>query len=191
MAYEFWGPSTKPWGFGIAYEILQFVNGTHFEYLDNALYFPLACELDERGHYISTTFYPSQTKYKAHGNCSTFFFHDPIAKTQDLYVVPPPGPDPVESDGVVEDLHQRILNKTYSFPLESDYYCVSLRMRSPVFETSQAFMVMSKYEAAQFSGLTIKIAAKGIDLNISGEWVEWFYENIRLNEAKKSWISPS
>ena len=184
MAYEFWGPSTRPWGFGLAYEILQLVNGTHFKYLDNALYIPLACELDERGRYISTTFYASQTKYKAHGNCSTFYIHNPIAKTQDIYIVPPPGPDPVESDGIVEDLRQRILNNTYSFPLESDYYCVSLRLKSPVFETSQAFMVMSKHEAAQFTGLKINIVGNGINLNISGEWVEWFYETIRLDVAK-------
>jgi hypothetical protein len=184
MAYEFWGPSTRPHGFGLGYEILQLVNGTHFEYLDNALYIPLACELDERGHYISTTFYPSQTKYKAHGNCSIFHFHNPIAKTQNLYAVPPPNPNPMEYDAVIEDLRQRLLNKTYSFPLESDYYCISLRLRSPVFETSRAHMVMTKHEAAQFSGLNIKIINEGINIEISGEWVEWFYETIRLDTAK-------
>lgn len=185
MGCEFWGPSSRPWGFGFAYEILHLVNGTHFKYLDNALYIPLACEFNEHGRYMSTTFYPSQTKYKAHGNYSIFYVHDPIAKTENIYGVPPPGPDPAQSNVVVEDLRQRLLNNTYSFPLESDYYCVSLRLRSPVFETSGAAKVMSKHEAAQFTGLTINIVGKAIKLKISGEWVEWFYETIRLAEAKK------
>ena len=182
MAYEFWGPSTRPWGFGFAYEILQLVNDTHFKYLDNTLYIPLACELDEHGHYISTTFGASQTKYKAHGNYSFFYVHNPISKTHDIYGVPPPGPGPVESDevdGVVEDLRQRIRNDTLSFPYESDYYCVSVRLRSPVFETSRAFMVMSKHEAAQYFGLNLNIVDNGINLQINGEWVEWFYETVR------------
>jgi len=88
MAYEFWGPSTREWNFGFAYEILQLVDGTHFKYLDNALFIPIAFELDERGRYISGKFSAPQVKYKADGNCSTFFIHDPIMKTEDIYIVP-------------------------------------------------------------------------------------------------------
>ena len=181
MAYEFWGPSTRPWGFGGAYEILYLVNGTHFKYLDNALYIPLACDLDERGRYIGTTFCASQFKYKADGNWSTFHINDPIARAQTIFNVPPPGPEPIETDGVIEDLRQRVQNRTYAFPFESDYYCFSLRLKSPVFETSRAFMVMPKHEAAQFSGLNINVVGDGININISGEWVEWYYKTIRLD----------
>jgi hypothetical protein len=184
MAYEFWGPSTKPWGFGFAYEILQLVDGTHFKYLDNALFIPIACDLDERGRYLRFRFCASQIKYKADGNCSTFYIHDPIKKTEDIYIVPPPGPDPVEADGVTEDLRQRILNKTYSYPLESDYYCFSLRLRSPVFETSRAFTIIRKDETQLGGLLKINIVGKAFELEISREMVEWFYDNIRADVAR-------
>lgn len=54
-----------------------------------------------------------------------------------------------------------------------------------MFETSRAFMVMFKHEAAQYIGLNLNIVDNGINLQINGEWVEWFYETIRLDVAKK------
>jgi hypothetical protein len=190
MGLEFWGTSTAQWGFGFAYEILQLVNGTHFKYLDNALYIPIDCELDEHGRYICSNYYASTIKYKAHDNYSGFYVFNPIAKSQNIYCVPPPGPEPVQSDRVVEDLRQKILNNTHSFPFESDYYCVSLRLRSPVFETSNALVVMSKHDADQFNGFRINIVNTAIEVNITGKWVEWFYETVRLAEDKKKGTSP-
>lgn len=46
-------------------------------------------------------------------------------------------------------------------------------------------MVMFKHGAAQYIGLNLNIVDNGINLQINGEWVEWFYETIRLDVAKK------
>ena len=183
MAYEFWDPSTKQLGFGCAYEILQLVDGTHFKYLDDALFIPIAFDLDDRGRYLGVKFCASQVKYKAQGNCSTFYIYDPIKNAQEVYTIPPPGPYPVEAESATEQLRQHVVNETFSFPFESDYYCCSFRLRSPTFETTKAFFVARKDEA-KIHGVRINIEEHAIGIDVSREWVEWMFNYVRTRETE-------
>ncbi|NOS78441.1 MAG: hypothetical protein HOP35_10895 [Nitrospira sp.] len=179
MSYEMWGPSTKQWGFGHAYEILRLVDGRRFEYLDDTLYLPIGIELDEHGRYLRSKFGTAFFKYQAHGNCSIIHVHNPTTSNQEVDIITPPGREPAQAEEVTRDLSQRISNEGYSYPFESAFYCHIYQLKSPNFVSPQFFSVIPKEEVG-FPGYGVKvdIGKEAISVEIKREWAEWSYKTI-------------
>jgi len=189
MHYEMWGPSTKPWGFGHAYEILRLVNGKRFEYLDDTLYLPFGVELDEHGHYLRTKLGEEFFKYNAHGNYSVLHFHNPSTLHQRMDILTPPGIAIPEADEFTRNLTQRINKReySYSYPLESAFYCMIYQFKSPDFVTPPYFSVIPKEEVG-FPGWGVKIDIgddQFFKIEVKHGWAEWSYKVIREAEGKR------
>ncbi len=180
---EMWGPSTRALGFGFGYEILQWVNGTRFEYIDNALYIPLTFELDDQGHFLKREFGSSFYKYEAHDNCSVLYIYDPIAHKQDRHVITPPGR---HSEQIADELCQRIVKPT-PYPFESDYYCISIRLKGLAFVTPPSLFFIIARDESQRPGAPCRIDPSKADeiwISYDRKWVEWMYDTIRADMNK-------
>jgi hypothetical protein len=77
MRPEMLGTTNKSQGFGFAYELLCLVDGQHFEYVNNVLYYAIIWELDETGRYLGGGFHGPVYKYEAHGNLTAVYTFDP------------------------------------------------------------------------------------------------------------------
>ena len=178
MRSEMLGPTTRPLGFGFAYEILWLVDGQRFAYVDNVLYFAITCELDEFGNFLRSEFSGSVYKYEAHGNFTAVYVYNPSARHQDRHVITPVG---LHSKQEADDLLRRIAKPEYPFPFSSDHYCVFLRLKAPNYLSPPVVMTFGK-GAAQPDQIIDASEPNALSLRVSPEMVEWMYKAIREDQ---------
>jgi hypothetical protein len=176
MWSEMFGPTTKPQGFGFAYEVLCLVDGQRFEYLNNVLYFAITCELDGSGKYMRGGFSGPVYKYEAHGNFTGLYVYDPSTRTQSRYVVPPVG---LYSEQAETELLQRMAKPQYRpFPFDSDHYCAFVLLKAPNFSCPPTSMYFGR-KAAQVHKIIDISKPNEISLKVPPDMVERMYRAIQ------------
>jgi hypothetical protein len=158
--------------FGHAYEVLKFIEGRGFEYIDNVLYFVVSCRFDSDGRYVSHRLLGSFIKYEV---------RDDFAIVSSW---------PVNgSTGVIVDLInpvgeysvQRGKELMQGFPrhplFESDYYCTFLHFNAPGFVSPPMAQTISRSDP-QFARV-IRIREERLEFVVRPQMLERMFKGVR------------
>ena len=182
MKAELVGPSTRPMGFGFAYEILQLKEGSRFEYVDDILYLSLTCTLDQSGQYQAARITGPVYKYEADGNLATVFIYDPASRKIDVHAVTPPGGTVPEQ--ITSRLTQRYCDPQFSFPFQSRYYYFVLQFEILGASDQNMACVLST-SGKEDSCCAINASHKNtIEITISREMCEQVYRTIKKDSNR-------
>ena len=175
MRSEMLGPTTKPLGFGFAYEILCLADGQRFEYVDSVLYLAITCELDEFGRYMRAGSSGSIYKCEVHDEITAVYVYDPKNKSQQRHVITSVGPN---SDAAADDLLRRICSPEVQFPFASEHYCVFVNLVAPGLSCPPVVFILGKQPP-----LIDTSKPNAISLKVPREVIETIYRDIVKNRT--------